>query len=243
MEHFSAVAEKRRSGWQPQLALELAFIQASQPEDSPVSPTAVSTAIPPVVKETHAPAAPNTEKKAPRRENVRSRNTSPKPENDAPAVETAAVNPAKDQPNSTIKSPLSQNNIATAAQIDENWNDIIQIMRPVSLGALLRDASVAGIDEQNHLVLAFQHTFHCERVNEPSNRRAIEDALAEKFNQKISVRCLMHGEWQAPKQVQPAANLPQTQPESAPEPSVIEGDSLIRRAQEELGAVAKVDGI
>lgn len=245
VEYFSAVAEKRRTGWQPQLALELAFIQATQP----AVPAAPSTLVPPVapsvVKDTRPPTTSTAQSMKPRQEAGRSRKDPIKSENDVqPAKANAAKNPAKEKADSSSKPALGQNDPAMAARIGESWHEVIQMVRNVSLGALLRDATVAGIDEQNQLVLSFQHSFHCEKVGESSNRRALEDVLADKFNYQISVRCLMNGEWHAPKQVEPGVDLANAQPpEPSTTPTEVEEDSLIRRAQEELGAVAKVDGV
>ena len=104
--------------------------------------------------------------------------------------------------------------------------------------------AVAGADEQGKLVLSFQHNFHCERVNDPDNRRELENVLSEHLGGYVAVRCLMNGEWHPPAQkstdMANAAGNGSVDTSQAPSESV-ENDSLIRRAQEELGAVAKLD--
>jgi hypothetical protein len=130
-----------------------------------------------------------------------------------------------------------------AAQIRENWQDVIQKIRNVSLGALLRDASVTGIDEQGQLVLSFQHTFHCKKVDEPVNREELERVLSNNLNYLVNVRCLMNGDWHAPAQTESVSgDESENDQKEPPSSEPVEEDVLIRRAQEELGAVATIDG-
>jgi len=244
VEYFSAAAAKRRTGWQPQLGLELAFIQASRQTVSASLSTPASPAIPSKPKETRPKASPVAESARPRRRAARSRKVQTKSKNDAqPTKANADKRNAQDKALGSSKPASAQNDPTLAVRISESWQEIIHMIRSVSLGALLRDAAVTGIDEQGRLVLSFQHTFHCEKVNEPPNRRAIEEVLADNFDHQISVRCLMDGEWRAPKQVERDGDAVPANSQTPELSTPVEEDLLIRRAQEELGAVAKVDGL
>ncbi|MDF1516049.1 MAG: hypothetical protein P1S60_19730, partial [Anaerolineae bacterium] len=231
VEVFSEAAEKRWTSWQPQLALELAFVQAAreeeavkaQPDPAPASVHAQSrktrldsTQVQPAPKspvKTHQPVVPGSSE---------------------PAV-VAAVPSRVKEPAGKIK---DNDTTLVEGRIRESWQDILRLIRPVSLGALLRDADISGMDEQNRLVLSFQHTFHCEKVNDPASRRALEDVLSENLNVQIYVRCVMAGEWQPPQSG--TAPSDHDVPVAAG-PAEVEDDTLVRRAQEELGAVARID--
>jgi len=145
--------------------------------------------------------------------------------------------------------------------VRDRWSELLRSIQPVTLRALLRDADVGGMDSKGHLVLAFQHAFHCKKVSETANLRQIEDALVEIFHQPIAIRCLLKDEWAAQASSSPIASRSPTagrspaasrQPQAvrtqasrvprAPQPDIpLEEDELIRRAQEELGAVARVN--
>jgi hypothetical protein len=120
------------------------------------------------------------------------------------------------------------------SSLTTNWQDLIRRIEPVTLGALLRDASVGGADGHGRLVLAFQHTFHCKRVAEDDNLRKVEEVLSQYTHQSIVVRCILAEEWQKPNPKPP-------KPAAQGKALTLAEDELIRRAQEELGAVAKIN--
>jgi hypothetical protein len=135
-------------------------------------------------------------------------------------------------------------------KIRSRWPELLRNIQPVALGALLRDADVGGTDNQGHLVLTFQHAFHCKKVSEATNLQRIEDVLVEVFHQPIAIRCLPKDEWKAQVSSQPQAGRqpradrqsPASRAPRAKQPDIpLEEDELIRRAQEELGAVARIN--
>jgi len=265
---FSEVASKQRTGWQPQLPLELAFVEATlqSAQNSPAigpnketddwattpgrrptrtRPATTTRAMPtqnsPQRKPTLAtrvaePATvitnPNEVKETPAQSAAKTGAEGP-----APAVGTATesgTSPA------TEESPTPADQVRGAAgtamdpvvvgNVRDRWSELLRSIQPVTLRALLRDADVGGMDSKGHLVLAFQHAFHCKKVSETANLRQIEDALVEIFHQPIASR--------QPQAVRTqASRVPR-----APQPDIpLEEDELIRRAQEELGAVARVN--
>ena len=131
---------------------------------------------------------------------------------------------------------------ATIESIRSNWRELVSRIRPVSVGALLRDAEIGGTDSQGHLVLAFQHAFHCGKISEQENLSKVEEMLASAFSQEIRVRCLMQTDWEHQASAGRAGEAPATRTGQQKVPAIpLEEDELIRRAQEELGAVAKIN--
>ena len=146
--------------------------------------------------------------------------------------------------------------MALYATVNERWRDVVGQLRPVNLGAFLRDAHPVGVDGDGFLVLGFQHTLHRGNVDKESNRGIVETHLSQMFGQRILVRCVMEKEWQpgaAPAVSKPAA-APKTGAASQPRakvappivppppepPDPLSDDELIRRAREELGAEVRI---
>ncbi len=216
---FSAVAGERGSGWQPQLPLELAFVEASLERALPAT--------------ANAPAAPAVAPVAP-------------PPTRAPTPPTAAT-PAPQRPAAPSPAATSAPKSGAALQLADvapRWREVIDLVRPVnlSLSALLRDATPLATDAEGRLVLGFKHAFHRNKIDEDNGRRAVEDALATVFTHPVRVRCVLEKEWQAAASAPAPAAPRQASPPPPPEepPDVLE-DELVRRAVEELGAVADME--
>ena len=210
------------------------------------SPTAPSRKTPNTANETPAQSVAQTgaEEPATAVDTATASDTSPTvEENPAPADQTHGIT------GTSLDSVVVEN-------IRDRWPELLRNIQPVALGALLRDADVGGTDNQGRLVLTFQHAFHCKKVSEATNLRRIEDVLVEVFHQPIAIRCLPRDEWKAQGSSQPqAGRRPQAsrQPQAdrrspvshaprAKQPDIpLEEDELIRRAQEELGAVARIN--
>ncbi|MGC9393811.1 MAG: DNA polymerase III subunit gamma/tau [Anaerolineae bacterium] len=239
---FSEVASERRVGWQPQLPLELAFVEATLPPAAAPEATA-----PPV-----------------------SHNTPPSPVTSSPSARTSARRRAPSRPVRATPSPAKQSgppqkstagsvapetiDEALSITINDRWRELVGQVRPVNLGAFLRDAHPVGVDADGFLVLGFQHTLHCNNVDKESNRSIVEKHLSRIFGQRIFVRCVLEKEWQ-PAPVPPtpkngagskseATSRAKTaavdqSPREASDP--LPDDELIRRAKEELGAEVKIN--
>ena len=137
------------------------------------------------------------------------------------------------------------------ATVNERWRDVVGQLRPVNLGAFLRDGRPLGVDADGFLVLGFQHTLHRNNVDKESNRSIVETHLSQMFGQRILVRCVMEKEWQPGAAPAPAASKPgaaQPRAKAAPPvappppepPDPLSDDELIRRAREELGAEVRI---
>ncbi len=257
---FSEVASERRAGWQPQLPLELAFVEAtlppsstplaqmaapqmsSTPRSTPMSnPAPVTSAPPPPITASPPPATqPPTVRRAPARA--------------VPlAPSQAAPPPAQSQP--SAKGPANVTP-EMAGMVNARWREVLAQVRPVNLGAFLRDGHPIDVDGDGFLVLGFQHTLHCNNVDKEANRGIVETFLSQMFGQRIFVRCVMEKEWQpgaATAASKPAAvpkNGAASQPRAKAAPPVVppppeppdslSDDELIRRAREELGAEVRI---
>lgn len=296
---FSEVASQRRTGWQPQLPLEMAFVEATLASDggsaevetkadevlslgTPAKSRAQTSS---TSKRTKARETGGTtfdsQERASSQASAKSDVGSPKPggtpDGDAPNGE-APNGEASDSDEPTDAEPKGAkmqdrsdpdaSDAATSAsraaepvekqdreadkagdseaeapkelgtelidKLRQRWDVIVKRVKPVTLGALLRDAHVGGVDDSGRLVLAFQHEFHRDRLTTPENQRHLEDILSQITNRKVAVRCLMAGEWQN-EAVARVSEAAQTQAEVS-----LEEDELIRRAQQELGAVPRV---
>ena len=279
---FSEVASKQRTGWQPQLPLELAFVEATlqSAQNSPADLRDRETghwATTPDTRPTDTPSATATRatstQHSPQRQPVVTTRiaepttsiATPSTAKDTPVPTEAQTDPKKpatavDAPASSSTSPATKESPTPADQapritgtamdpvvvesVRSRWGELLRSIQPVTLGALLRDASVGGTDSQGHLVLTFQHAFHCKKVAETTNVQRIEDTLVEIFHQPIAIRCLLKDEWTAQGSSPPevrrlplASRAPQAKQPDFP----LEEDELIRRAQEELGAVARIN--
>ena len=233
---FSEVASERRAGWQPQLPLELAFIEATlTPEPVPTQ----SSASPPVVNPPARAPKPPAKRTPPTRRvrGVTSRSAK------------IGTDKSQNQPRSgSRETSATGGSVAPelAATVAERWRDIVSQVRPINLGAFLRDAQPLGVDADGFLVLGFQHNLHRNNVDKETNRRTVEEFLSKTFGQRIVLRCVLQKEWQpaamptvksTPKPVEPQIKA---QVSSPPPPDPLTDDELIRLAREKLGAEVKI---
>jgi len=261
---FSEVASERRVGWQPQLPLELAFVEATLPPAATPPAAPVATAPPalhttPVIGTPASPVTGSPPARPPTRRRAPSRPVTATPPAQAASPEaqsnTSQKRTASGGAPETIDDTLS-------VTINERWREVVGQVRPVNLGAFLRDASPVGVDADGFLVLGFQHMLHRNNVDKESNRSIVETHLSKTFGQRIFVRCVMEKEWQPgaatvsanPKSgVTPkdevasksgttsraqAASATVPPPPEMPDP--LTDDELIRRAREELGAEVRI---
>ncbi len=281
---FSDVAAKQRAGWQPQLPLELAFVEAAlQSEPAYPHPGAVPSGNQGMPTQTvGAPtqsagvqnAGQTPAKSAPSSGAAPSRaaSVSPRPVGaGVAATDTPKSQSSNDESRNSMQSPRvreTQASVTGASEselkipdipkspqaselkpatgeldaglvntIKTNWSDIVAQFPPVPVGALLKDAGVGGVDNDGRLVLVFRHAFHQSRVAENENRRIVEEKLEQIFQTSVLIRCLLAEDWQTS-----AGSTPARKSKTASSPNGIppEEDELIRRAQEELGAVPKI---
>jgi DNA polymerase-3 subunit gamma/tau len=222
---FNRAAAEAKGGWQPQLPLEMAFIEAIlPPEPEGPGPRAQSARdiprTPPPTR--YATSSPAKSKPAP----ARSASTAPSPP-------TTRVQ----EPETAYSRPAPGDGSLTPELLRNRWPEFLNALRPrnLSLEALMRSCEPVAI-EGDVVLLGFTHNFHRGKVEEEHNKRMVEDVLSSLVGQQYRVRCVLAHQG-------PAATPPQRSPsESAAgkgTPSaeqIMAEDPVVRAAVEDLGA-------
>jgi DNA polymerase-3 subunit gamma/tau len=227
-----------RSAVQPQLPLELAFLQAlsapgwqaSSPAESGAKPaqTEPLPALPAAVNEERAayipPATP------PDMETPANGETLPASTADHPPV---APESSADQPDAVPLSaqasstdPESSANLET---ITAKWPDVLTIVGATSknLVALLRSCAPSDFEGAT-VTLLCQAEFHASKISDPANKRAVEGALSRVLGRPCYVKCVVRE-----KKTDATGPLTPHQPDTA-RPD--ESDPLVRAALRMLNA-------
>jgi DNA polymerase-3 subunit gamma/tau len=186
---FNQAAAEAKGGWQPQLPLEMAFIEASLPPkaESSVpaprspSPTSVQSRLPSPPSSSPV-ASPVTSRSAPAR-SASSANPQPQPVQAAREPESADHSPA---PGGGSSASL------TAEALRDLWAEFLNALRPrnLSLEALMRSCRPVAV-EGDVVVLGFDYDFHRGKVEEERNKRDVEEALSGLVGQEYRVRCVL----------------------------------------------------
>ncbi len=179
---FNQAAFELRASANPTLPLELALVEATlEPAQAPVAapvPTAAPASAPtprraPNAAEGGAPK-PKTEKRM------------PPPRRVPPKSSAAPASPDQEEP----PAPAGALSVET---VRGNWDRVLARVRPHNkmAEALLRDAEPIRVDG-DQVVLGFYYEGHVERFEKQANAKAlIEKALAEIFQQKCRVKCVL----------------------------------------------------
>lgn len=210
---FSHAVAEARAAWQPQLPLELAFVEAALAGKEEASqPQGGSPPVRPVPAQ--SPSAP-ARSAAPKRTAVAEPVPSPPPE----------VAPPAEAP------PL--------AEIQGRWAELLSVIRPrnLSLEALLRSGRPVAVEE-GVVLIGFAHQFHRGKVDEEANRRTVEEALGQLLGRPVRVRCVVaSGDAPSRQAHRPAPQAPAPAQRAAPAASAATAeDGLIQAAVDKLGA-------
>ncbi len=230
---FGQAASDARAAWQPQLPLELAFLEAALPEEE-TGPTGAGQQGPPPRREPTAP--PPTP--APARAVGRPAAPSGRPSPVAPPTPTPTAPPVREQP---PQEPVAEFSLE---EVTQRWDDLLRLLRSVnhSLEALMRSGKPVSV-EGGTLLIGFDYPFHRDKVDEEANRRAVEDTLTRLLSRRVRVRCvLLAGSGGKPPARPTPARAPTPQPRtppsahpSPPSPPASD-DGLVQAAVEKLGA-------
>ncbi|MBN2003862.1 MAG: DNA polymerase III subunit gamma/tau [Anaerolineae bacterium] len=234
---FSQVAATGRAGWQPQLPLELAFVQATlQPAPATEAKAAVAPTVTTAAQAAPSPApvaahsAPTAASPVPRYA-AQSEPSGSRPRRRVKPADEVADERAQASASADLSAAVPAPAIET---IRERWRQVVGQIQPVSLGALLRGAQIAGVDDQGRLVLAFQHAFHRDKANQEATHRKLEDELTRLYGQRILVRCALESEWQpgaaTPAAAKPASTKPASKPPAKAQPTTPSQQTDSRRA-------------
>jgi DNA polymerase-3 subunit gamma/tau len=239
---FNQAAQEAKGGWQPQLPLEMAFIEALLPSEPAGDGGGKSSSSgrggagpgnPRGRGETQgggahraAPATPvgGTGRDEARTERSEGTQATQKPVRDVVVRELTATYGSVDAGDGPL----------TVASVRKHWSDFLDALRPkdLSLEALMRSCEPVGVEE-DVVVLGFVHKFHRGKVEEDKKRNIVEEALSALFDRKLRVRCVMSRKGES----RPAQTTDE-QDESdhdSPEQDV-PADPLVRMAVDELGA-------
>ncbi len=224
---FNQAVAEAKGGWQPQLPLELAFIEAALSSEKSSAP----------VPRNQSPPAKSRAPSPVRHSTPSSANFKPTPVRSAPSS----------PPVTTVREPESVYSSASASGalislttevLHERWAEFLNALRPrnLSLEALMRSCRPMSV-EGDIVVLGFDYDFHRGKVEEERNRLDVEEALSDVVGQKYRVRCVLAQESQRERTVASAQRPVKPIREeavSSAEPAVTD-DPLVRAAVE-LGA-------
>ncbi len=237
---FNQASLDLRGSLQPQLPLELAFVEAtlgdSEPERAPTdaSPAGTTTQSPAVGPSSRVPASPARPAVSQVKEHVSSSSA-----NQAASVETKSE---KEQSHPAPDSLPGQTVTLEAVRL--NWAQILTEIRSMNrtAEALLRSCTPVRVEGDNVLVIGADHAFHKERLEEPRCKQVLEKVLGSVLGCPCRVRCVLTSKEQTPNSSRPG-QVSESEPEKQPvadqkkhQYQDMVNDPLIREAVERYGA-------
>jgi DNA polymerase-3 subunit gamma/tau len=227
---FNQAVAESKGGWQPQLPLEMAFIEAALPsESSAPAPRGQSASVqsrtpPPARHSTSSPSASATSRPMPARSASPPLST-PQPTRTVRESEPAYRDTAPGDGSSSLMS-------LTPEALRDRWSEFLNALRPrnLSLEALMRSCRPVAV-EGDVVVLGFDYDFHRGKVEEDRNRQDVEEVLSGLVGQRYRVRCVLA---QGLRQERTVA-APQRAPSDSPVVQSVSDDPVVRAAVE-LGA-------
>lgn len=220
-------------GAQPQLPLELAFVEMTLDAAGPAA------------RETPSRARPAEAPVETRDQLVRE---SPEPAVRASAAEAESASSsaaAADQPASEIAEPGAEPEAESGAgkpepapaaggavdisAVKANWDELLTAIRPHSrmVEALLKDCEPITVDG-DVVTLGFFYPFHRERVEQPENKSLVTAMLGRVLDAEVQLRCVMVDKSTAAQEVE--KRRPKDKYQQAAE------DPVIQAAVEKFGA-------
>ena len=240
---FSESAQGLKTSLQPQLPLELAFLESVSVVEQP----AVSAL--PVSQPAPAPR--------PAREPVRQAS----PPVSAPHRQPAEKQPAS-QPAREAATPPSSSGELSLATIEQHWPDILRVVRTSDKNAeaFLRSAKPTTV-EGNTVFISFKHSFHKDKFEELGCNVTLGGVIGHAIGQDVQIQCQLAGKPAAAtaRSSQPPASAPSEsrpkasktnssnpsaaapassdnpKPKHTNSPTTESSDPVVRLATEELG--------
>ena len=227
---FNRAAAEAKGGWQPQLPLEMALIEAALPPqpEHPGSqvPSTQGTARP--RSSTHRSTSPPAKSQPAAARSVSPSSPAPSP---SPAE-------AVQEPESTYSGPPPPGDGSlTSETLRSRWPEFLNALRPrnLSLEALMRSCEPVAV-EGDVVLLGFAHNFHRSKVEEERNKRLVEDVLSSLVGRQCQVRCILADqEHAAASQSRPSSEAASGKTAPSKEQMIAE-DPVVRTAVEDLGA-------
>jgi DNA polymerase-3 subunit gamma/tau len=237
---FNQAAAESKGGWQPQLPLEMAFIEAAQPTEvenpTPDRPPHSPRSNPsPATR--HSPAS-----------HAKSNPASARSASPVASQTPSAVN----EPELAYGDRKPVDGSLTPEALRGRWPDFLNALRPrnLPLEALMRSCEPLAV-EGDVVILGFTHDFHRSRVEEDQNRQDVEDVLAELIGQRYRVRCVLAqqrtggspptrtGVQAAPSVDSAMVDDPVVRSAPPSADSAMIDDPVVRAAIDDLGAVVR----
>ncbi len=223
---FNQAAAEAKGGWQPQLPLEMAFIEATLP----VEPESGAPHQP------SAPAGPRTSP-SPRR-------PLPPPARPSRPAPARSASPSPSKSPSEVRDPASDygtlvpgDGSLTPETLRSRWAEILNALRPrnLALEALIRSCEPIAV-EGDVVVLGFVHNFHRGKVEEEHNKQVVEDILSSLIGQRYRVRCVLVHQERAVSMPPDRSKPGVTGGKAASSTEQVIEDPVVRAAVEDLGA-------
>ncbi len=250
---FNEAAREAKGGWQPQLPLEMAFIEAllsSGPTREANEPSPASGVTQSADQGAGRAGARHRTADCQERDstvsggevaegNARTSAAGRGDGEESGSGEEAGAPDVVRDATAAYEVPRKDDRPLSAEQVRERWSDLLDALRPqdLSLEALMRSCEPVDVQE-DAVILSFTHQFHRSKVEDEKKRRIVEDALSSVFGEQLHVRCVV-GRREEARAVESAAE----QGGDAEEGTDEEGssDPLIRLALDELGAEVVTD--
>jgi DNA polymerase-3 subunit gamma/tau len=206
IKRFSTAVAESKGGWQPQLPLELAFVECVSAKQLPSVAQGVKESPPVAVQ----PAAPSRAKAD------HALGKAGRPTYSREAVPATPEPPVAQQ---LPGEPLPAGSLSLSL-VQKRWGQVrasLKRGKHYSVEALLNSGQLLGVEGET-VILGFEHGFHREKMGADNNREAVEEALAEVMETPLRVRCV------DPRDYQP------------PAPAVVDPEEIKRFAVDELDA-------
>ncbi len=250
---FNQAAQEAKGGWQPQLPLEMAFIEALLPstpeEDARDDPRASVSGKGRVGRErlgkASKPGKSDGEKTltaAPTREETRTEDESQGADTEEasdPRVqphvrESSGSYEVSDREEPDQEASEDRGGPLSVREVRDRWSQFLDALRPrdLSLEALMRSCEPVGVQD-DVVVLSFVHKFHRSKVEEDKKRDIVEGVISDLFERQLRVRCVMNRQG-APNAVQKTE--PHSEDGEGSSTQDLSADPLVRMAVDELGA-------
>ncbi len=237
---FSRAAQEAKGGWQPQLPLEMAFIEAVlPPEPQTVERGETDSGGGSGSRQSGARASQATSGRG-----AAAATASPHPsssqaprdgEPEADARPSAPDGVREGAP--VYEADGADDGPLTAEQIKAHWPSLLSALRPrdLSLEALVRSCQLVDVEE-DVIVLNFVHKLHRSQMEEDRRRRLVEDALTDVFGRRLRIRCITDRQARSPAVIEDAEDAQETGQEGEEDGAGVSVDPLVQMAVDELGA-------
>ena len=190
---FNQAASDLRSSWQPQLPLELAYVEAVMGEKQMTGAAAGNSAlsraersIPPVAPPASAaPTTPQATRSAPPRA-VHARTTS----STAPV---APIKPTESNLPPTHAPHLAPGVTLSLEVVQQQWDHVLAVLKThggMPIKALLSSCKLVGV-EGDTLVLSWPSEILRGKYEDAKTKRLVEDVISEAIGSRVMTRCVV----------------------------------------------------